>query len=386
MSPYLRHDLIYHLIGFQAVLLVIALSNAGALRRARRHAAPQRFPKVSVLVPARNEESNIERCIGSLLAQDYPDFEVLALDDQSTDRTRAILEALAGGDARLQVLDGCPLEAGWLGKNWACAQLAAQAAGELLLFTDADTFHHPQALRALVIAMEGEHAGLMSGFPRQEVLSWGEKLVVPCLFWVIYCFTPLTLTYRLKLPALSTAVGQALLFRRTAYEGTGGHQAVRASIVEDLALAQRTKALGYRWRMMRITDLISCRMYRGGRQACAGLSKNLFAAFGFRLVPYLFAWTWLAVLFLKPLYDLGAYACGRPLDVPISAVLACIGLALVLWLVPYRQLALPLWPAAFYPVTLLVMEAVALRSLWLGITGGLTWKGRSLPRPRLRLF
>jgi chlorobactene glucosyltransferase len=386
MSPYLRHDLIYHLIGFQAVLLVIALSNAGALRRARRHAAPQHFPKVSVLVPARNEERNIEHCIVSLLAQDYPDFEVLALDDQSTDRTRAILEVLAAGHARLQVLDGRPLEAGWLGKNWACAQLAAQAAGELLLFTDADTFHQPQALRALVIAMEGEHAGLISGFPRQEVLTWGEKLVVPVLFWVIYCFTPLTLTYRLKLPAFSTAVGQALLFRRTAYEGTGGHQAVRASIVEDLALARRIKALGHRWRMMRITDLISCRMYRGGRQACAGLSKNLFAAFGFRLVPYLFAWTWLAVLFLKPLCDLGAYACGQPLDVHISAVLVCVGLALVLWLVPYRQLALPLWPAVFYPVTLLVVEAVALRSLWLAITGGLTWKGRSLPRPRLRLF
>jgi chlorobactene glucosyltransferase len=383
---YLRHDLIYDLIAFQAVLLVIALSNAHALRRARRHAAPRRFPKVSVLIPARNEESNIERCVRSLLAQDYVDFEVLVLDDQSMDQTRAILETLAGGDSRLRVLDGRPLEPGWVGKNWACAQLAAQAAGELFLFTDADTFHHPQALRVLVTAMEGQQADLVGGFPRQEVLTWGEQLITPFFSWVMACFLPLALAYRLKLPALSTAVGQILLFRRSAYEGVGGHQAVRAAIVEDLALAQRTKALGYRWRMVRITDLISSRMYRSGREAWDGLSKNLFAAFGFRLVPYLFAWTWLAVLFLKPLYDFSVYAAGRPLHVPVYAVLACVGLALVLWLVPYRLLGSPLWPAVCYPITLLVMEAVALRSFWLGITGGLTWKGRSLPRPRLRLF
>jgi chlorobactene glucosyltransferase len=386
MSPYLRHDLIYDLIAFQLVLILIALSNAGVLRRARRHAPPQRLPKVSVLVPARNEEGNIERCVRSLLDQDYPDFEVLVLDDESTDRTRTILESLAGSNARLRVLDGQPLEEGWVGKNWACRQLAAQAASELLLFTDADTFHRPQALRVLVTAMEGEQADLMGGFPRQEVLTPGEKLIVPFFSWVIYSFTPLTLGYRLKLPALSTAVGQVLMFRRTAYQGIGGHQAVRSSIVEDLALARRVKALGYRWRMMQVTDLVSCRMYRSGRAACAGLSKNLFAAFDFRLVPYLFAWAWLAVLFWKPLADLAAYALGRPLNAPLAAILSCIGLALVLWLIPYRQLGLPLWPAACYPVTLFSMEIVALRSLYLGVAGRLTWKGRSLILPRLRLF
>jgi chlorobactene glucosyltransferase len=283
-------------------------------------------------------------------------------------------------------LDGHPLEAGWVGKNWACAQLAERAAGELLLFTDADTFHEPEALRALVVAMEGERADLLGGFPRQEVLTSGEKLITPFFSCVIYCFLPLSLAYRLKLPAISTAVGQAMLFRRSAYEGMGGHEAVRGSIVEDLALAQRTIALGYRWRMARITDLVSCRMYRGGREAFDGLSKNLFAASSFRLVPYLFAWTWLAVLFLRPLCDLAAFAAGRPLGVPIWAVLACVGLALVVWLVPYRQLRVPLWPAALYPITVLIMEAVALSSLWLGITGGLTWKGRALPRPRFRLL
>lgn len=384
MPDYLAHDLIYDLIVFQAILFLIALSNARSLLRTGRHSAPARFPKVSALVPAPNEEANIERCIRSLLSQDYPDFEVLVLDDESTDQTRAILESLAGSDSRLRVLDGRPLERDWLGKNWACAQLATQAAGGLLFFTDADTLHRPEALRAVVTAMDGEQADLVSGFPRQEVPTWGEKLIVPFFSWVMYCFLPLSLGYRTKLPVLSCAVGQMLLIRRAAYLEIGGHAAVRSSIAEDLALARRIKALGYRWRMVQASHLVSCRMYRSGREAFAGLSKNLFAAFGFRLLPYLFAWLWLMVMFFKPLYDLGAYALGLPLDVPLAAVLACIVLALALWLVPYRQLGLPLAPAALYPVTLLAMETVALSSLWLSLTGGLTWKGRALTGPRFR--
>lgn len=381
-----QHDFIYDILGFQLALILIALSNTWALRRARSHTPPRHFPPVSILVPARNEEDNVARCVASLLVQDYPDFEVLALDDQSTDRTRAILTALAAGDPRLRVLDGQPLPAGWLGKNWACAQLAERAAGELLFFTDADTSHQPQALRALVTALEGEGADLMSGFPRQEVLTAGEKIIVPFFSWVTYAFTPLLLGYRLRLPALSTAIGQAMLFRRTAYEAIGGHRAARAAIVEDMELARRVKAGGYRWRMARITDLISCRMYRGGRAAWNGLSRNLFAAFNFRLAPYLFVWGWLLALFFKPFYDLALYAAGRPVGVPLVAVLACVALALVLWLFVYHQLKAPWWPAALYPATLIIMELVALRSLWLGISGRLTWKDRALIRPRLRLF
>lgn len=384
MPDYLLHDLVYHVIVFQAILLLIALSNAWTLRRTGRRSAPPGFPKTSILVPARNEQANIERCVRSLLSQDYADFELLVLDDQSTDQTRAILESLAASDVRLRVLDGRPLEEGWLGKNWACAQLAAQAAGDLLLFTDADTAHRPEALRAVVGALEAEHADLVSAFPRQELRTWGEKLIVPFFSWVMYCFMPLRVAYRTRLPPLSCAVGQVLLFRRTAYQAIGGHGAVHSAIAEDLALARRIQALGYRFRMMEAGALVSCRMYRTGREAYDGLSKNLFAAFGFRLVPYLFAWLWLAVMFLAPLVTLGAWAMGVP-GVQLAAVLGCIALALVLWSFPYRRLGLPLWPAALYPVTLLVMEVVALRSVWLALTGRLVWKDRSLARPRIRL-
>jgi chlorobactene glucosyltransferase len=177
-----------------------------------------------------------------------------------------------------------------------------------------------------------------------------------------------------------------MLFRRAAYEAIGGHRAARAAIVEDMELARRAKAGGYRWCMARITDLISCRMYRGGREAGLAMSRNLFAAFGFRLIPFLFAWAWLLALFFKPFLDLALYAAGRPLGVPLVAVLTCVALALVLWLFVYRQLKVPMWPAALYPATLIIMELVALRSLWLGVSGRLTWKDRALIRPRLKVF
>jgi chlorobactene glucosyltransferase len=384
MVHYLSQDLILHVIVFQAVLLLIALSNVHVLGRTARQDRLRSFPQVSVLVPARNEEKNIVRCIGSLLAQDYPAFEVIALDDQSTDGTQAILEKMAHAETRLRVSPGQPLPPGWLGKNWACAQLAAQAVGELLLFTDADTYHEPQALRACVTALEGEHADLLTGFPRQIVRTWGERFIVPFFGWAFYCFVPLWLAYRLKASALSIAVGQLLLLRRTAYDAIGGHAAVRASIAEDLDLARRIKAHGYRWRVLDATRLISCRMYSSSREAFGGLSKNLFAAFGFRLLPYLFAWLWLAVMFLEPPLLLGLHALGLAPYAQAWLILLCMGLSLALWLVPYERLGLSWYLGALYPLTLLVIELVAARSLWLSVTGRLVWKGRALVRPPLR--
>lgn len=384
MILYLSHGLILHLIAFQVVLLLIVLSNAYVLWRTARQDRPRDFPQVSVLVPARDEERNIARCIGSLLLQDYPAFEVIALDDQSTDGTHAILEKMARAETRLRVLHGRPLPPGWLGKNWACAQLAAQSDGTLFYFTDADTFHEPGALRAAVTALGGEHADLLTGFPRQVVRTWGERLIVPVFGWALYCFMPLWLAYRLKASVLSIAVGQMLLFRRSAYDAIGGHSAVRTSVVEDLDLTRRIKAYGHRWRVLDATHLISCRMYGNGREAYGGLCKNLFAAFGFRVLPYLFVWLWLAVVFLEPPLLLGLHVLGLAPYVQTRLIVLCMGLSLALWVVPYQRLSLPLYLGMLYPVTLLVIEWVAARSLWLSVTGRLAWKGRALIRPKCR--
>lgn len=381
MAEYLTHTLVLQLIVFQLLILLVVLSNLWILLRARRHPPPLVFPKVSILVPARNEENNIAACVRSLLSQDYPDFEVIVIDDQSSDATRIILAQIAEAEPRLRVLDGDPPPDGWLGKNWACFQLAQQAQGDLLLFTDADTFHRPQTLRAIVTALMGEQADLLTGFPRQKVHTWGERLLVPFFTWAFYCFNPLAITHRLRLPALSDAVGQMMLFRRQAYQAIGGHNQIRASIIDDLTLARRIKAAGLRGRVAYIADLIHCRMYRGSRAAFNGFAKNLFAAFDFRLLGFAFGFSWLAVLFWQPLVVLALSLIGRAPQAQMDELAFCIGLSTLLWLIPYWAQGVPLGLAFIYPLTLLANEMVALQSLRLSLSGRLTWKDRTLARP-----
>lgn len=382
MVNYLTHGLIIHLIFFQLVILVIILSNILILHRARSHIPPPNFPTVSILVPARNEEKSIGRCIQSLLEQDYPSYEVLALDDQSSDGTVAILQQLAHLQPRLKVLVGTPPPEGQSGKNWACAQLAHQSQGDLLLFTDADTVFKPHSVHLIVSAMLGEQADLMTGFPRQQVRTWGERLFVPFFSWTFLCFIPLWLAYRLRLPALSSAVGQMMLFRCEAYRTIGGHENLGTEFVDDLMLTRRIKEAGFRWRVVNVTDLITCRMYHSSRGAFDGFTKNLFAAFDFHLLLFLFVYIWLTVLFWEPLVVLAALTFGQAQTAQIGEVVVCIGLSLLLWLIPYIEMGVPLHLGFIYPLTILANEAAALQSLWLSLGGRLSWKGRPLARPK----
>jgi len=384
MIAYLTTDLPRHILIFEIVILLIILSNIWTLKRTGRHIALLNFPKVSILVPARNEERNIAACVHSLLAQDYPDFEVLVLNDQSSDSTVAILEQIAALNPKLKVLNGSPPPEGWVGKSWACVQLAEAAQGKVFYFTDADTVHQPQAVRRAVSVLINGQADLLTGFPGQRMHTWGEKLIVPFFLWSFFSFTPLALAYRLRLPWLSNAVGQFMVFRREAYLAVGGHRKTADSIVEDLLLAQHVKAHGLRWRVINATNLLSCRMYLNFKEALEGLSKNLFAAFGFRLLPFLFIFLWLAVLFWLPPVLLLGCTVGWVFEGSLALWVFCILIAVLIWLLPYHQLRFPVYLAFLYPVTLLFNEWIALRSLWMSLSGKLSWKGRRFKRPRWR--
>ena len=380
MITYLTHNLILHLIIFQTVILLVILSNIRITHRARRHPQQINFPMVSILVPARNEERNISGCVQSLLALDYPSFEVLVLDDQSSDNTRSILEKISDSSPKLRIYNGEPPSGNQVGKNWACSQLASQARGELLFFTDADTFHQPETLRIIVSTLVGEQADLLTGFPRQEVHTWGERLLVPFFSWALLCFNPLELAYRLRIPALSSALGQLMLFRREAYLAVGGHNGVSSSIVDDLALARQIKKAGFRLRVVHVADLISCRMYNNSSEAFAGFAKNLFAAFDYRLLPFIFAFIWLLVMFWEPLIVLLLMFLGQAPQASANDLTICLGLSMLLWLIPYIELKLPVGLALLYPITILANEVVAFKSLRLSMIGHLLWKGRTIVR------
>lgn len=193
-------------------------------------------PLVSVLVPARDEEANISACLKSLQKQDYPNYEILVLDDNSSDDTAAIVNGVANGDTRIKLIEGKPLPKGWAGKPFACHQLAEKAKGSWLLFTDADTVHAPNMLSSVLSLAFELKPSLLSGFPHQTTSSWFQKAAIPVLFFVILSWLPLWWLQRPGSRGPSIAIGQFLLFPTDEYWRIGGHAAVKSRILEDVAL------------------------------------------------------------------------------------------------------------------------------------------------------
>ena len=380
--------LVQHQIGilvFLSALLIIAASNWRALQLLDQQAAksshPIGTPNVSVLIPARNEAANILPMVESILKQDYPNFQILVLDDNSEDETGLILAELANLNSRVCFLQGQPLPEGWMGKQWACHQLAQAATGELLLFTDADTRHSPQTLSNAIAVLLAERTDLLTALPHQEMLTWGERLIVPLLYWSFMVFIPLSLAYRIKIPALSMAIGQFILIRRQALEQIGGFEAIRKNAADDLSLVRRVKAQGLRWKVIDGGMDIRCRMYTNFEQAREGISKNLFAVFDYRILPFIFVWLWLGLVFIGPLVVLAAGALSGLVS-QISLLLAGIAVleAFLLWLIVVRRFRFPIRVAMFYPFNILTAIVLALRAVILNIQGKATWKGRRLAR------
>lgn len=370
---------------FQGIILLIIFSNSLLLTRLKRHKAGAQQPFVSLLVPARNEETNIRECVISLLSQAYPDFEVLVLDDHSEDHTLAILQGIK--DERLLVLRGRRLPCGWTGKNWACHQLAQRAKGEILFFADADTVFTPDALEQTVAVLLGENADFLSGFPRQILGSPAEKLLVPIFYWAFLSFTPLLINRIWKKSPTLRANGQMMVFRRAAYQLIGGHAAVKSSVIEDLELAKRLRRLGSTCRIMDATHIISCRMYHNGREVYAGFNKNLFPAFGYAILPYTFVWLFLGYWYIVP-FILMASSWRSLILFPREAALLglTILLSLVQWIFTYWRLRLPILPAFFYPLVIIAFEVMVVGSFVNNLRRKTTWKGRQLTRPPIRLI
>lgn len=240
--------------------------------------APPDAPLVSVIIPARNEAHNIEACVRSILSSTYPALEVIVVDDRSEDATGELARAIAARDGRVRVIESRPLDAGWLGKQWACAQGAAAARGEMLCFTDADTRHAPDLLVRSVNAMRARRAELFSVIGQQALGTFWERAVQPQVFSMLLArYGGPEVVNRSPRAVDKIANGQCLFVRRDAYDALGGHGAVRGKVAEDLALAQLFFARGKRTELIAGLNQLSTRMYTSLGELVRGWMKNVYA-------------------------------------------------------------------------------------------------------------
>jgi hypothetical protein len=295
-----------------------------------------------------------------------PQLEILVLDDGSRDNTRAIVESY--DDPRLRLLTGAgdPPD-GWLGKPHACQQLAEAAAGEVLVFLDADVRLSSSGLAATVAALG--NLDLVSPYPQQQAVSWLERLVQPLLQWTWLTFLPLRLAETSSRPSLAAANGQLIAVRREAYTRAGGHAAVRGEVIEDVALLRAVKASGGRGTVIDGTAVATCRMYEGPRALADGYGKSLWTAFG---SP---AGASVVMGALTAIYVVPAAAAVRGSRAGIAGYAAGVaGRA-----VSAQRTGGRVWPDAFlHPLSVVALAVLTARSVRDQRRGRRYWKGRAL--------
>lgn len=365
-------------VAFSAWFLLLSLSNIAWLRLGTRKPSRTRGRMVSVLVPARDEERNIERCLRSLLDQSYENYEVIVLDDQSTDRTPEITARLAVEyPGRLRVLRGRPLTGGWNGKPHAMQQLAEAARGDYLLFTDADTEHGRDSIAWAVTNLEWHGADCVSGYVYQKLGTLGEQFIVPATYIMSAMVLPLWLIAAIPSPVFSFAIGQLIMFRRDAFDAMGGYSRVRGEISDDLAIARELKRAGYRQVFLDLRRHVRCRMYEGYRASFDGLAKNIYDIARTRSLLFAAAVTLLACFVVLPLALLPIQVLtGSP-----AALLTAAGVLafLVAWSLVLYDRGLQWWVPLLYPVlTVHLLYMAWWCTLRAGAGRGVVWKGRTL--------
>lgn len=287
-------------------LLIIAFNYGQWLKQGE----VQETPLVSVLIPARNEESNIGSILSDIHVHDYKNLEVVVYDDLSEDKTFEIAHSFALKDSRFQVVKGKTLPGGWMGKNHACHQLSLHAQGDYLLFLDADVHVRKGLIRNAVVGARRHHLDLLSIFPVQQMNTLAERIVVPLMNWILVSLLPLGLVRATSLPSLAAANGQFMFFRAETYRKELFHKTLKESTVEDIAISRYMKQMGYKVQTLLGNRQIQCRMYRSWPEAVNGFSRSLFHFFGgSKLLAFFFAlittFGFLAVIFyLPPLYIL----------------------------------------------------------------------------------
>ena len=337
--------------------------------------------KLSIIIPARNESAQIGTVLASVLASTYTPLEIVVVDDRSSDDTARKVAELAASDARLRLVLGRGLPRGWYGKPWACQQGADTATGDVLVFVDADTRHHPELMARAVATLLHSKADLLTIAPRQLVVSFWERVIMPQVWVMLGIRYHPSSVNKARKPWGVIANGQFMMFPRASYTAVGEHAAVRGEVVEDLAMAQRVVALGRKLYFAFAYDLMETRMYQNLRQVVEGWSKNVFigsrASLGknplMRFVaPLLMALN--PIFWLAPPVAL-AFALAGSAPALLAPAAIASGLSVLFWSLISFGMQAPFWYGLLYPLGAVMFLWILARSAWRG-TRRVEWRGR----------
>lgn len=372
--------LVWTVLVLAAVPCALFLINLLIYRRvpASRAATPP-GPALSVLIPARNEEGNIRTTLEAVLANRDAEFEVVVLDDSSTDRTAAIVAEFAGRDARVRLEAAPALPAGWCGKPHTCWQLARRARHPLLVFLDADVRLAPDALARMRAFMVRRGVALASGVPRQETGTFLERLLIPLIHFVLLGFLPMPAMRWFRWSAFGAGCGQLFIARADAYRACGGHEQIRATLHDGVKLPKVFRRAGFKTDLFDATDLATCRMYRSNADTWRGLGKN--ATEGLAAPGTIGPMTVLLVGGQVLPLVLLALAPGLS-ETAWTAVLTALACAYLPRLVGVWRFRQPFLSALLHPLGVLVLLAIQWQALVRQLRGRpAVWKGRRYGAP-----
>lgn len=338
---------------------------------------PENPPLVSILIPARNEALNIKRCLESLIKQDYPNFEILVIDDNSSDNTYEIIRRMSEKDSRIRVFHGESLPEDWAGKPYACYQLACRAGGEWLLFVDADTIHSPDMLRGIINLALQEKPALLSGFPRQIVSTESNRIAIPVLYFILWGWIPMWWIHRDARLRPSLAIGQFLLFPHDAYWRMDGHKAVQNRILEDVWLGVEVTRAGGRHIAIDLSEVTSCHMYRNLASMTEGFVRWIYSVASLSPMLVVALMTLAIILYVAPLFWFwrGISQGYAFLWLGIVGIQIIFGYTMRYFL--DTRFKASLVSVILYPLGITFLLLICFRVFWQQITGvGVQWKNR----------
>lgn len=356
-------------------IFILTCSNLLFLKLKTRNASITEGPLISVCIPVRNEQHSIGACIESLLDQSYENYEILLVDDNSTDETWNIINSYAQKHRLIRAIKGKPLPESWNGKPYAMSQLVKEAKGQFILFTDADTNHCKDSISFAYTNLITHKKDLLSGYPRQCARSKLTSIIVSAMNFNLFSITPLWVQYHLNLPALSLAIGQFLFVRSSSLQESDVFSQIRKTITDDIHIARILSKQGFGQLFLDVSSVVSCRMYDSPREAYSGISRNIIDFFDNHSFLLILVIPLAFLCFLAPSLCLAVYLL-QGIMIPslliVASLLPSISWGILLWHLRYPKIV-----CLLFPFTLLFIISMCLKGVYTFCTGkGFLWKGR----------